>query len=208
MPRSRTDPELRAAVDTMFRIRAVESPPDPDGARTIWHRGAKGADLVTYVDAVGKVSRQELSLFDDHFSWERGGVLRTGTLSPTAIDRLAPSPYEVTFDQAGADSDRLQRGLRALSAYLGSDRYIQHMREVLQKGLQGKTLESEEPVTRSASRVMLDEAIRESDQRRQSVEVPSAAPGEPNSRAFIMAALGAFLAFVAAAVVYLTMGRG
>ena len=73
----RTEADLRSAIETMFRVRAVESPPDEQGARTIWHRGRKGADLLTWVDAFGRVTRQELYLFDDCLVWEKTSGVRT-----------------------------------------------------------------------------------------------------------------------------------
>jgi hypothetical protein len=67
----RTELERIAAMESMYRFRAVESPPDAQGRRTIWHRGAKGAELVSDIDAEGRVVRHELTLFDDRLRWER-----------------------------------------------------------------------------------------------------------------------------------------
>jgi hypothetical protein len=75
----------------MFRVRAVESPANAEGVRTIWHRGPRGAELVTDIDATGRVLRQRLTILDDVLLWRReqglslavepagAGALRLGT---------------------------------------------------------------------------------------------------------------------------------
>lgn len=127
MPITRTQAELQSAIETMFRVRAVESPPDEQGARTIWHRGTKGADLVTWVDAFGRVTRQELYLFEDCLIWEKATGVRTGAADPKEGSILNPAPDSIAFDQR-ADDDRLVRARRALNPYTGGDKFIIHAR--------------------------------------------------------------------------------
>src|SRR5687767_6006444 len=69
---------LVEAVNSLARIRAVESEPDAEGLRTVWHQGAKGADLVSWVDVKGHVTRQDFTLIDDHFTWTSAKGLLTG----------------------------------------------------------------------------------------------------------------------------------
>ena len=130
MPISRTEAELHSAIETMFRVRAVESPPDDQGARTIWHRGSKGADLVTWVDAFGRVTRQELYLFDDCLVWEKASGVRTGEAQAREGSKLNPSPGMIAFDPEN-DDDRLVRARRALGAYSGGDKFILHARHLV-----------------------------------------------------------------------------
>jgi hypothetical protein len=154
----RTEGELKSAIETMFRIRAVESPPDEEGARTIWHRGAKGADLVTYVDAAGRVSRQELFLFNDYFLWERALGVRTGM----SVDRDG-SAAGAASDSVAFDQDQLLRTRRlsnaagALATYAGGDKLIGHLKEIIIVAARGSDYEGEGTVTRSAHSVRLDE---------------------------------------------------
>lgn len=159
----RTDEERVAAVESMFRIRAVESPPDEQGVRTIWHRGLKGAELVSDVDGAGRVTRQELLLFEDVLVWAEG-TLKTGE-SAQASRRPRPSDG-LTWDD-GPQQPRVDRVTRALKQYKGSDRFIQHVRDVL--GVSDESVPIDAPITRSARAIReasaLDEATRRQRER-------------------------------------------
>jgi hypothetical protein len=133
MPVVRSAEELRAAVDSMFRIRAVESPPDASGLRKVWHRGARDAELVSEIDEAGRVARHEFSLFDDVVVWERGRGFVTGE-SHTDGGRAAD---KVSFDLT-TDPGRLERIAAALKPYVGRDRIIQHLRELVVTTQEGK----------------------------------------------------------------------
>ncbi len=144
-----TDTELSHAVQTMFRVRAVESPPDETGTRTIWHRGAKGADLVTWVDTIGKVTRQELYLFNDCFVWEKEPGLKTGEHRDVLGSKLAPAPGTIAYDPE-LSPERLQRARTGFVTYRGDDKCLLNMRYLLTEGLRGVDLDLE-PVTGRAA---------------------------------------------------------
>ena len=111
----------------MFRIRAVESPPDAEGLRKVWHRGARHAELVSEIDPAGKVARHEFSLFDDVVIWERGRGFITGVAQLEGSTRGAANvAYDLT-----SDNERLLRIAAALQPYSGRDRIIQHLRELV-----------------------------------------------------------------------------
>jgi hypothetical protein len=111
----------------MFRIRAVESPPDAGGLRKVWHRGARHAELVSEIDDTGRVARHEFSLFDDVVIWERGRGFVTGAAQMEGSTRGAANvAYDLT-----ADGDRMVRIAAALQPYAGRDRIIQHLRELV-----------------------------------------------------------------------------
>jgi hypothetical protein len=150
---TRTEAELQTAIETMFRVRAVESPPDEQGARTIWHRGHKGADLVTWVDAFGRVTRQELYLFHDCMVWEKASGVRTGESRDTDGSILNPSPDTIAFDEAANDG-RIIRVRKALELYSGADKFILHARQLV-----GGEEELSDEVTRSAQAIT-DENLR------------------------------------------------
>ena len=154
MPITRTEAELQSAIETMFRVRAVESPPDESGARTIWHRGSKGADLVTWVDAFGRVTRQELYLFEDCLIWEKATGVRTGASDAREGSKANPAPDAIAFDTQ-ADDDRLVRARRALDPYTGGDKFIIHARMLV-----GGATDFDDPVTRTAKK-MSQEALAE-----------------------------------------------
>ncbi|MFT3836118.1 MAG: hypothetical protein QM723_03860 [Myxococcaceae bacterium] len=132
-----SETELSQAVTSMFRVRAVESPPDPNGERTIWHRGAKGADLVTWIDTLGKVTRQELYLFEDCLVWEKGVGLRTGAQQEPLGTKPAPEPIAIAFDPEH-DKARLKRARSGLNTYAGDDKCIVHARQLVNQATRGE----------------------------------------------------------------------
>ena len=130
----RTPQELQQAVDSMFRIRAVESPPDAQGCRRIWHRGTAGAELLTEVDETGRVISQELTLFEDRLRWDRergfGGF-----------------PLE--------EDPPLGRAAAALAGYAGADRFLKHLQAQVTAAEGGEVrpagrLGQQQPITRDA----------------------------------------------------------
>lgn len=127
-PLERSDAELIAATESMYRIRAVESPPDAKGQRTVWHRAPKHAELVTWVDGEGRAERQELQLFDDVLIWQRVGGFQTGTMSGS--DR-GYKPSDTMALDPSVNTVRLGRFTRGISSYKGSDKYINHVLQVL-----------------------------------------------------------------------------
>lgn len=154
----RTPNELKSAIETMFRIRAVESPPDEQGARTIWHRGAKGADLITYVDKDGRVTRQELFLFEDYFLFDRQAGLRTGVALDKVGSAGARASGDIAFDQdAQLRMKRLENAAKALAVYAGADKLIGHAKQVLAAAATGASYDTDEPMTRTSDTVKLDD---------------------------------------------------
>jgi hypothetical protein len=127
-----SDDERTSAIESMFRIRAVESPPNASGVRTVWHRGLKGAELVSRLDATGHVVRQELWIFLEVASWS-AGRFKTGIDESLAWQRSERTLETVRWDEIPA-ADRLARFSSALKKYQGNDRLIQHLRDVLGAG--------------------------------------------------------------------------
>lgn len=126
MSAPRTADELKAAVDTMFRIRAVESPPDLRGTRKIWHRGARNAELVSEIDVTGRVLRHEFTLFDEVLRWEQGRGFSTG-----AVEEGGARGAEQIAPDAELNVERLDRVAQALQRYEGRDRIIQHLKDLV-----------------------------------------------------------------------------
>ena len=111
----------------------MESPPDASGLRKVWHRGARDAELVSEIDETGRVARHEFSLFDDVVVWERGRGFVTGatqTESGRVADKMA---LDLT-----TDPERMARASAALKPYVGRDRIIQHLRELVVTTQEGK----------------------------------------------------------------------
>ncbi len=167
----RTPAELKAAIDTLFRVRAVESPPDDHGARTIWHRGAKGADLITYVASDGTVTRQELFLFEDYYLWDRAGGLKTGVSIEKAGSAGARASGDIAFDHdAVLRGRRLEHAAEALQPYTGTDKLIAHARKAVTVAAKGGSFDGDEIVTRSAGAVRLSD-LKEASQELQKREL-------------------------------------
>lgn len=191
---TRTEAELQTAIETMFRVRAVESPPDDQGARTIWHRGSKGADLVTWVDAFGRVTRQELYLFEDCLVWEKTTGVRTGASDPKEGSPLNPAPDSIAFD-SHADDRRLVRARKALTPYVGSDKFIIHAR-----GLVGSPDEVEsDEVTRSVGKWRTDAVASEIPQKAEPAPVAQRPTGLIAMGIGVLLLLAALIWFLARA---------
>ena len=131
-----TPDQVRTAVLALYRVRAVEKPPEADGTREVWHRSGSGVDLLSVVDFEGKLTQQELTLFADVMHWSRRGGLRSGRVQdPSASE---PSSGDgVRFDPA-LSAERLKRSHDAIAGYAGDDSYLQHLRDMLGAAVAGR----------------------------------------------------------------------
>jgi hypothetical protein len=138
-----TEEQCRDAVQALYRVRAVEKPPGPDGRREIWHKGAKGSELLSTVDAGGRLEDQELTLFYEVIAWKRATGLRTGKF---INDADVSSRSNVMWDET-ASPVRLGRTRKALGSYSGKDAYLIHLRDVIDAALKGMDWEENRVVT-------------------------------------------------------------
>ena len=113
-----TPEEIRSAVNAMFRTRAVESPRNAAGLRTVWHRVPPFTELVSELDDTGRVARHQFCLFDDMVVWERGKGFQTG-------------PTEQGVQEVDPEPERIVRLRSVFQSYAGRDRIIHHLRELL-----------------------------------------------------------------------------
>lgn len=137
---------LKAAVQALYRVRAVEGPPGDDGQRAVWHLCPAGAELLSFVDKQGRVQRQELTLLTEHCVWTSGGGLRTGQVERDG----AAMANTVVHTDLSVVPDRLLRAARALASYDGEDRYILHMKRVLALAREGIEMTREDLVAPAA----------------------------------------------------------
>ncbi len=135
---------LKTAVQALYRVTAVEGPPGENGLRTVWHLCPDGAELMSLVDAEGRLRRQELTLLEDHYVWASGQGVRTGRLERDGSNRVAAAEAVVRPDPQLVPH-RLMRAALAMGTYTGQDRYILHMQRVLALAREG--LEMAEGVT-------------------------------------------------------------
>lgn len=147
MPRARSEKEIAAAIQSLFRVRGAESAAGPDGVKEVWHQASAGAELLSHVFAPhGRVTRQELVLFDDLVEWTSQKGIRTGTLK-ASLGAAGSSDDEILFDYE-IDVARIRRASEALSRYGGDDKYILHIQRVCALCLSGIELRDEKTVTR------------------------------------------------------------
>jgi hypothetical protein len=128
-----TEEQCSQAVQALYRVRAVEKPPGPDGRREVWHRATKGSELLSTVDATGRLEEQELTLFREVFYWRRGGGMKTGKV---VADNDVTSRGNILWDGSPAPV-RLNRCSKALGSYRGDDAYLIHMRDAVAATLAG-----------------------------------------------------------------------
>lgn len=143
--------KLKAAVQALYRVRAVEGPPGDNGRRSVWHMCAQGAELLSLVDLDGRVQRQELTLLNDHYVWTSGEGLSTGRVETGGGSKASPASPIVHTDPQLVPF-RLMRAALALESYEGEDRYILHMKRVLALAREGLELREASVVTHSAER--------------------------------------------------------
>ncbi len=183
----------KAAVQSMFRVRASESPPGPDGMRTVWHQGGEGADLTSTVDAQGRVVRQEFALFGEYLLW----VAETGAATGRVRDEKAAGQVkgsDLVARDAALDEQVLSRMNAALAGYSGSDRYLQHLARVVANVLVGLRDFDAVPVTSAANKAFDPQAA-----------TPAAAPSAPASRLTMV--LGLAVAAIAVAIAIILLAR-
>jgi hypothetical protein len=171
---SRSPAELKTAIESMSRVRALELPPDSAGGRTLFHRGELGADLASRVDRDGKVTRHELFLFDEYLLWTPKGGFRTGVAPHGAIDLLAArgdGPASgITFDaDPQISAQKVDLVAEAIGDLTTGDSLLQHLRQALILGADGRPFDANLIVTRTEHTVTLEQlrAEAEESQRRE-----------------------------------------
>ncbi|HEY8210181.1 MAG TPA: hypothetical protein VIG99_22005 [Myxococcaceae bacterium] len=140
-----TPQALAAAVTALYRIRAIEDPPGPDGNKTVWHQCALGAELVSTVNE-RHVIRQELTLIQSYFTWTPTSGLSSGVVVDDGPKALANGGPLVEMD-AALDKERLAEALAALAHYSGEDLYIRHLLRVMTLVRDGLAEDDEDSVT-------------------------------------------------------------
>jgi hypothetical protein len=159
--------ELKSAVESLSRIRALESEPDSSGGRTLFHRSgpaAPGVDLISRVDGDGKVERQELFFFGDYLLWTRTSGLKSGVAPTGTVEQLVTRgggpATGISFDSDDAvTAERLAGVVEALKGYSGDDRLIDHAKQLFVVAAEGKPFTSGLVVTRTEHALTL-EALR------------------------------------------------
>jgi len=193
--------KLKAAVQALHRVRAVEGPPGDNGHRSVWHMCAQGAELLSLVDMEGRLQRQELTLLEDHYAWTSGEGLSTGRVEQGGGSKANPASAIVHTDSQLVPS-RLMRAALALETYEGDDRYILHMKRVLALAREGLELQEASIVTHPAQRPA--EPVRPAPSTQKKEPAAVAAPNVPTASRFEgMAVLVVFAAGLVAAIVLL-----
>ncbi len=135
--------QCREAIQALYRVHAVEKPPGVDGTREVWHRASKGAELLSTVEASGRLEDQELVLFKEVLRWQRGRGMKTGKL---INDLDVTSQANVLWDELPSPV-RLHRAKKALASYGGDDAYLVHLRDAVAAALAGLDWDDQRLVT-------------------------------------------------------------
>lgn len=170
--------KLKAAVQALYRVRAVEGPPGDNGHRSVWHMCTQGAELLSLVDMEGRVQRQELTLFDDHYAWSQGEGLRTGRVEVGGGVKVNPASAIVHTDPQLVPG-RLVRAAVALETYEGEDRYILHIKRVLALAKEGLELQEASHIQDLGTRP--PEPLRPAAPAQKYEAVPGAASSVPTA---------------------------
>jgi hypothetical protein len=141
-----TPQALADAVNALYRIRAIEGPPDAEGNKTVWHQCALGAELVSTVSERRHVIRQELTLVRSYFTWTPDAGMATGVVVDDGPKAMANAGPAVQLDPA-LDKERLSEALAALAHYAGEDKYIRHLLRVMTLARDGLSADDEDSVT-------------------------------------------------------------
>jgi hypothetical protein len=127
--------KAKAALKSLSRIRAGEQR-EADGGKSVWHQGAKGADLLSYVDSTGRVTEQAFTLLSDHFIWKEKTGLRSGTTTSAGSSVGAWSQDNISMDSE-LSAERVRACASVLSGYSGEDKYILHFKKVVERFCKG-----------------------------------------------------------------------
>lgn len=138
-----TEEQCSEAVRALYRVRAVEKPPGPDGRREVWHQGSKGCELLSTVDLGGHIEEQELTLFKEVIYWRHGDKLKTGKL---VGNEDVSSRGNILWDAEPA-AVRLDRCRKAFDGYTGADPYLIHIRDAVAATLAGLEWDEHRVVT-------------------------------------------------------------
>ncbi|MBS2030930.1 MAG: hypothetical protein JST54_23705 [Deltaproteobacteria bacterium] len=109
---------------TLRRVRVADRPLE-GGGKKVWHQGEHGAEVISFVDSDGHVTRQEAYVGGDAVVWEHQRPLTTGTMriEGSAGDTLAPD--------ASVRVPSVLNAVSMLEGYSGEDKYLRHLRAVL-----------------------------------------------------------------------------
>ncbi|MBL8949718.1 MAG: hypothetical protein JNK82_03005 [Myxococcaceae bacterium] len=167
---------LKAAIESLSRIRTLELPPDSTGGRTLFHRG-QGADLATRVDADGKVVRHELFCSGLYLSWAKTGI-KTGAAPDGTVEAMisrGDGPAQnVTLDaDVGVQAQRTADVGTALTGVVTSDPVLEHLKRVVADGVMANlsVTRSQHAVDIEAMRLEAEESQRRELQRRKKAQV-------------------------------------
>jgi hypothetical protein len=153
------------------RVRAGERAAD-DGGKKVWHQAGDEVEVISFVDAEGKVTRQECHLSGTLVIWRAGLQVSTGAVATAARRGVAAS--EGIVPDANPNADAVAQALTLLEALPPGDRYLDHLRAELDLAAQGLETHDADTVTTMSQRPALPPA-----------------PGAPERRKATTLALGA-----------------
>jgi hypothetical protein len=115
---------------TLRRVRVAERA-TPDGGKKVWHQGEGGAEVISFVDPDGRVTRQELYLDDRVAVWRPSAPISSGRLARAD----SATDAEAVLPDATLHVPTLHDAVALLDGYQGDDKYLAHLRTAVRAGV-------------------------------------------------------------------------
>lgn len=109
---------------SLRRVRVADRPLE-GGGKKVWHQGEQGAEVISFVDAGGNVTRQEAWVVGQVVVWQADGPLATGS------QQLESSGGDVFAPDAQVSVPAVLNAVSMLEGFAGQDNYLAHLRAVL-----------------------------------------------------------------------------
>lgn len=104
----------------------------PDGGKSVWHQ-AEGAEIVSRVDAGGRVVSQELTLGSAVIEWKKDEPLRTARVRSNERQGMVEVSGSAIVDRDKVPNPAtIVNAIAFLRKVPAGDRYVEHLAEALE----------------------------------------------------------------------------
>jgi hypothetical protein len=125
-----------ARLGASLRRVTLADRPLPEGGKKVWHQGDEGVEVLSFVDAEGRVLRQECYLGHEAVVWQTDRPLNTAAVQGSARGAgIARSELLVNDERPRASV--MRAALELLRAAPANDLYLKHLRDIVDSSVQG-----------------------------------------------------------------------
>jgi hypothetical protein len=139
--------DFAALGKTLRRVRLGERPTE-EGGKKVWHQGDKGVEVVSFVDAQGRVLRQEVHVGKEVVIWKAGKPVTTGEVPGEGRDANV-SRSDLIVPHAEISKSAVFNALALLNGAGGDDKYLGHVRHALEAVAAGLSSDDDDSVVTS-----------------------------------------------------------